>query len=166
MRMRRATCIGFAPAPRRCGFTLIELLVVIALIAVLAGLVASATYRVILTQQQNLSEATLRTVAKALDQQWKEVVNQANKEVIPDWVFTVAGRDPNGTTANDLPNYVQRARVIWIKVRLKQAFPMSFAEAINGPWPGQMTGLPSYINSLGKMGVTGPNARVTPQDPE
>src|SRR5262245_24713302 len=135
--MRRANSTGPGFPSRRSGFTLIEVLVVVGILAILGALVSSATFRVLESQRENRSEATIRTLGQALEQHWQKAVDQANKEVIPDWVFDVAGRDPGGNAAKDLPNYVQRARVIWIKIRLKQEFPMSFAEAINGPWPGK-----------------------------
>src|SRR5207302_5135067 len=49
------------------------------------------------------------------------VIDQANKESIPDGVLLMAGGN------------APRARVIWIKLRLKQEFPMNYAEA-RTPW--------------------------------
>src|SRR5262249_16338592 len=144
-----------------------EVLVVVGILAILAALVASAVFRVLESQKENLSEATVRTLAQELDRHWQAVVNQANKEVIPDWVKDFAGRAANA------PNYEQRARVLWIKLRLKQEFPMNFAEAVKGPIDGNlpefkaliaqgiqvplsyvMPPLPSYVSTLAKLGIT------------
>src|SRR5262249_25384716 len=72
-------------------------------------------------QRSSNTESTIRTVNKLLERQWKAVVDQADKELIPDKVMLMAGGHP------------QRARVIWKKLRLRQEFPMNFSEALF-PW--------------------------------
>ena len=52
----------------------------------------------------------------------------------------MAGNDPN------------RARVIWVKLRLKQTFPDTFNEALN---PVPMPPLPYYQSVLGAAGLHG-----------
>jgi prepilin-type N-terminal cleavage/methylation domain-containing protein len=111
--MQRTT--RYAPEPR-AGFTLIELLVVIAIIAVLVALTASATIRYISAQHSNNTEVTLKKADKALQRQVRAVIEEARNQAIPAGVQQMAG-----TT--------DRARVIWIKLRLKQAFPMTYREA-------------------------------------
>jgi prepilin-type N-terminal cleavage/methylation domain-containing protein len=103
------------------GFTLIELLVVVAIISALAALTAAATVGVISAQKQSNTELTIQTLMGQLEQQWQAVIAQANQETIPPNVILMAGGDE------------RRARVIWIKLRLKQEFPMNFTEAL-APW--------------------------------
>jgi prepilin-type N-terminal cleavage/methylation domain-containing protein len=128
---------------RRRGFSLVELLVVIAIIGVLIGLSAAAYFSWLDTQRRNTTETTMRQVYETLKRQMKAVADQADKEVIPDSVRAMAGGDD------------RRARVIWKKLRLRQEFPTTFAEA-QAPWqasdpafnlpPGDLP--PRYAQSL------------------
>src|SRR6516225_9898971 len=104
---------------RRHGTTVAELLVVLAIIAILAALVTAAALRLAGAEQTQVTTATLEKVASVLDQQVKEVVAQANRETVPANVLTLAGGNP------------RRARILWIKMRLKQEFPTSYSEALN-----------------------------------
>jgi prepilin-type N-terminal cleavage/methylation domain-containing protein len=103
---------------RRTGFTLIELLVVIAIIAVLAALTISATMRLVGSQQESNTQTLMQHVDRALQQGWAKVINDAKSEDISGaaTVLALAGNDQ------------RRARVIWIKLRLMEAFPVSYAE--------------------------------------
>jgi prepilin-type N-terminal cleavage/methylation domain-containing protein len=121
-------------AERRPGFTLIELLVVMTIIAVLVSLTASATMRLISVQQEKAAQTLVTKISSALDKHWKAVIARANNESydkFPSQLITLAGGD------------MQRARVIWIKLRLKQEFPMSFDEITN-PIPNWMPALQTY----------------------
>ena len=148
MRRHRPTPAA-ARAPRP-GFTLVEMLVVIAIIGVLASLSAAAIFRWIGNQSQDTTETVLRDVYQVLERQMKAVVEKADKETIPASVLTMAGNDQ------------RRARVIWKKLRLKQEFPTTFAEALN-PYaapgsPISATDLPAkvpYVRALSKA-VSGP----------
>jgi prepilin-type N-terminal cleavage/methylation domain-containing protein len=106
----------------RAAFTLLELIVVLAIMAVLVALVAAAVMRVVTVQQSGATDSTLEKVASELNKQWKVVIQQAEKEAIPASVVQLAGGD------------TRRARVIWIKLRLKQEFPVSYFEAVNPGW--------------------------------
>ena len=130
--MRRRTGPTAARGGSRAAFTLIELLIVIAIIALLVTLSVAAVFRTLASQQARATEATLEKVASVLDRQVKAVVDEAKGEAVPPSVFTqLAGND------------ARRARVIWIKLRLKQEFPTSYAEAHN-PAPGYLAGKNAY----------------------
>jgi len=135
----------------RSAFTLIEVLVVLAIIATLVALTAGTYFRLMGTGQLGANKAALAKVQKLLKGQYQTVRDQALKEALPpttpalrtiyDSVLAMAGSDP------------ARARVIWVKLRLKQAFPTTFAEALT---PSPMPSL--YTQRLASYGVTGPNA--------
>jgi prepilin-type N-terminal cleavage/methylation domain-containing protein len=121
---------------RRGGFTLIELLVVIAIISVLAALTLGGAYNIIQGQRGGRTSDFMRTTDRLLAQHWRKVVEDARKEqgliVEGSPVMTLAGNDRD------------RAMIIWIKLRLMEAFPQSYAE-IQTPWPYNY---PSAANPL------------------
>jgi prepilin-type N-terminal cleavage/methylation domain-containing protein len=106
---------------RRAGFTLIEILVVIGIVGILAGLVVSGIFQYIETQKQTNTETLIRTLDKALKQQWEHVVAEARKEEPSARTLALAGGD------------MRRAQVMWIKFRLVEAFPVTFGQIVNPP---------------------------------
>src|SRR4051794_39706763 len=62
--------------PRPAGFTLIELLVVISIIAILGALTAAVAMRVKSTQIAKSNDMTVDKIQKALDQQWKAIIDE------------------------------------------------------------------------------------------
>src|SRR4051812_23405379 len=125
--MRRPTD---APA-RRAGMTLIELLIVMVIIAVLASLVTGAVFTVRESQMKSFTETTVQKLASFLDQQGKAAIDQTRDEPVPAAFVALAGND------------LQRAKVIYLKARLAQEFPVTFSQAIN-PLPGYLAAKPAY----------------------
>lgn len=108
----------------RAAFTLVEILVVITLIAVLAVLAVSGTMHVIDGQNEANTRTAIQAAYSILQKQWAKVVADAKKETPSAAALQLAGSDP------------MRAQVIWIKLRLMEAFPASYDE-INNPPPYQ-----------------------------
>lgn len=126
---------------QRRGFTVIELLVVISIIVVLAALGAGAYFRLSANSRQRFTEDTITRLASQLQTQMAAVADRANNEPIPPAVLSAAGNDP------------VRARAIYVKMRLKQEFPQSFAEARSGV-AGFLPPLSGYTKAIeGKDGT-------------
>jgi competence protein ComGC len=124
----------------RPSFTLIEILIVIGIITSLMALTVGATIRFLQTQAQKNTEATISKVNSALAVHWRAVIDEAQKDAIPDVAVNLAGGD------------VKRARVIYIKLKLMQQFPMSYMEALNNP----LTADPVFVRELGSAPVVWP----------
>jgi len=129
----------------RPAFTLIELIIVITIIAILAALTTGAVMRYYSVQQQTNTEVTIRKVYEHLKDQWDTVVRQADKvESISPQAMAIAGG----------LGFEKQARVIHIKLRLKQEFPMDFTEIIS-PYPNDLPPLQVYKDALAKMSSAG-----------
>jgi prepilin-type N-terminal cleavage/methylation domain-containing protein len=157
--MKIANPTSWRRTTHRGGFTLIELLVVMAIIATLAALALSATMRIITVQEEANTKTLVQKVASTLDKQWQAVIDKANKEPIPERLVAPDGT-ANWTGSSPKRFYTdyllpmaggdaQRARVIWIKMRLKQEFPISFQEALN---PAPLPALPTYYKAIKGLG--------------
>jgi prepilin-type N-terminal cleavage/methylation domain-containing protein len=123
---------------QRRAFTFIELLVVIAIILILMALALGAVFQVMSTWQQRQTEITVRKLHTALREQYRQVIKLANEEPLPAWAVQLADGDP------------RRARAIYLKARLRQEFPMSFAEVQD---PSPLPPVSSYLAYL--TGVQG-----------
>lgn len=115
----------------RAGFTLIELLVVIAIMGILMSLIGAAVFKTITVRKRSFTQQSVDKLYLQLQRHMKAVIDDARTEQIPPAVLALAGNDPN------------RARIVWIKLRLKQQFPQSYAEALQ-PAPGYINPEPAY----------------------
>lgn len=143
----------------RGAFTLIELLVVIAIIAVVAALVIGGIMKVSESARGSNTEATIRTIQKTLMEQWTFVVDEARKETGLSGAF--AAMDSPAMFGPDTTGG-ERNRVIWIKMRLMEAFPESYAE-INNPFPYATNIIPANMrkyNAGYKKALTPPGGKA------
>jgi prepilin-type N-terminal cleavage/methylation domain-containing protein len=130
---------------RREAFTLVELLVVMAIIAVLASLSLAVTVSLIQTQHERSTKFTIRQVNGELKKHWDEVVNQAKANT--NWKKD----DVNGLIQQWSNQDDKLGHVMYVKFRLKQEFPTSFAEALN-PYP--LAAKTDYVTYLKNFGIT------------
>jgi hypothetical protein len=140
---------------RRPAYTLLELTVVIFIIVSLMALSAGAVIKFMAVQQTSNTRTTLDRTQGKLNKAWSAVKDQAYRETIPSSVQTWIQQNLAGGDVNS----VGRARVIYLKLRLRQVFPMSFDEALNNNVPVGYPLLPlaayqTYLNSLGIVGTT------------
>jgi hypothetical protein len=122
--------------------------VVIAIIGILLSLTAGAVYRIMGNQQEANTKTFLRSINSNLKKQWTDVYNSALKEqdaeynAVKSTLLTNAGNNP------------ERARVIYAKLCLQRAFPMTIQEALTGPAPGVMLPYSGYVQYLKSIGIT------------
>jgi hypothetical protein len=123
----------------------VELLIVVIIISILMALSAGVVLRYIGVQQKNNTETTLRKLQPLLESQWKAVSEQANKEPMNPatyaWIVNNLG-----------PTDERQVRVIYVKLRLRQEFPLNFAEAID---PDPLPPIAEY-RATASRGVAGP----------
>jgi prepilin-type N-terminal cleavage/methylation domain-containing protein len=133
----------------RAGFSLIELLVVLAILATLVLLSAGAAMRVLAGRAARNTETALTKIDSAFRRAWEAVLTQARKEDMRRF-----GDGPYNQILAAAGNSVPRARVLYVKLRLKQEFPMTFAEVLtpSGPLPARE----GYASYLQNRGVTAP----------
>jgi prepilin-type N-terminal cleavage/methylation domain-containing protein len=109
---------------RRPAFTLIELLVVISIIAILAALTAAAAFGVRRNMQKQNAEATLTKIDQKIADKVKTIRDQIQDDIkkgtgLPEFdaAKSLTGGNPEG------------AKAVMLYARLRQQFPMSFAES-------------------------------------
>ena len=184
--MRRREMRYLHGCGRRSAFTLMELMVVIFIIVTLMALSAGAVIKFMAVQQRSNTQTTLDRTQAKVNKAWSAVKDQAFMEPIPAITQSLIlqpappwpGLAGNDTLATD------RMRVIYVKLRMRQVFPMNFCEALNVPYYSQSLGMlvPSspvpalttyqtYLNNLGinqayltSLGCTSPTYQPQPYE--
>jgi prepilin-type N-terminal cleavage/methylation domain-containing protein len=139
-------------ARRRAGFTLTELMVVLLIITVLTTLAAGTLLRFMGSQQASNTRATLDKLQTVLNSRWSIVTRSAKDEPIPAAVQTALQNKFFNYVGTD-PNVEQRKHVLYVKLRQRQEFPMTFGEALT-PVYG-LPPLPKFTNFFKSLGYSG-----------
>ena len=148
--------------PRRPAFTLIEMLVVIAIIAVLGTLTAGVVLKFMTGQPITNTKVGLKKMQTMAHKRWVEVTEQAKREAIQG-VYLTAVQSLSSDSATQ--------RVIYIKIKQKQAFPETFFEAINplvigsGASAVTIPAVPGYVQFLKNNAIT-TGSQTAPQNYE
>jgi hypothetical protein len=142
---------------------MVELMIVLTIIVALMALTASAVLKYVGSQQEYNTQSTLDRTQSQLGRAWSKVKDQAYTEPIPISVASWIQNNLGGTDANA----TGRVRVIYVKLKLRQAFPMNFDEALNlatpntGNLQSPLGALPAYKTYLFSLGITGSTALTT-----
>jgi prepilin-type N-terminal cleavage/methylation domain-containing protein len=140
------------PAHRRAAFTLAELLVVIVIITILTTLAAAALMRFMESQEASNTRATLDKLQVLLNSRWSTVTRMAKDENVPLGVqsFLLGGNPQQINYVGTDQNAQARLKVMYIKLKQRQEFPMTFAEAYS---PGYsllpLSKFTSFFQALG-----------------
>jgi type II secretory pathway pseudopilin PulG len=109
---------------RRGGFTLLEMVVVLGIIMLLTALTLGAVFRVREQQLEKNTNTHLQKLYIGFMQQWDATRDQVAKEPIPQPIKDMT-RNANGQYD------VDRARAIYMKLRLRQEFPHNSGEVMD-----------------------------------
>jgi prepilin-type N-terminal cleavage/methylation domain-containing protein len=139
---------------RRAGFTMVEMLVVITIIAILISLTAAAVLKIIPAQQAINTKTELTRLQGDLVRAYRSAADKFRKEPLPPQPQGSAMWNAYQSVLGMANNNPDLARVIWVKLRLKQTFPNNFAEAWSPGYPSvpSMPALSSYQTKLNALG--------------
>lgn len=161
LRMRlhhRALC-------RRDGFSLIEILVVILIISILASITVAGAFAIISQQRSSNTQLLISKLDGTLQAQWQRVADQAKQEPIPDaylnMQYNVASQLTSWGILDMAGGDIRRARVIWVKLRLRHAFPQNFQEVLTPNSPQVCKYDPTSRQLVPYLPQPGVNAAVT-----
>ncbi len=143
---------------RLAAFTLLELIVVVTIIGFLMALSAGVYFRVVGTQQNAAASRNVNKIQNAVLQEYAVIKRQAVDEAktLPPtdpllngaYVYISTQLVPPGSSSN-------LVAVLWVKFRLRQAFPMSFSKALDS------SVFPSlYQTQLTNAGIAGSSSPV------
>jgi prepilin-type N-terminal cleavage/methylation domain-containing protein len=154
---------------RRAGFTMVEMLVVVTIITILLSLSAAGVLKMIGVQQSSNTKSELTRLQGEFGKQWGAAAHKFQTETLPPpaataaWttyttvLLPIAGQGTAGIT-----DATARARVLWVKGRLKQTFPQTFSEAWN---PAPFPALSYYTNQLTALGYSATSPPTLPAQP-
>src|SRR5688572_13047774 len=108
----------------RGGFTLLELLIVMSIIAVLMALSVAAAFRLMAASQTGSTRTLLTRLEERLKHQMTVKADRACEAKLPESITN----QPTGQYLRRLGLQGDLARVVYVKLRLKADFPMSFRE--------------------------------------
>ncbi len=154
------------PRERRAGFTAVELLIVVSIIAILVALSASAIMRFGSTGQTIATQRNLDKILASLNAQYRSVTSQAQGEPMTTLAnqpfLDQAVKNVNMSLSTLVPpQYVTqrdpRVRKEYVRLKVVQAFPMSFAEAL-APGGNAALAWKGYVNYLTPLQITTLNA--------
>ncbi|NBO91613.1 MAG: hypothetical protein EBV06_04760 [Planctomycetia bacterium] len=142
----------------RHAFSLIELIIIISIIAVLLTLTASAAFRLLGASGTGATRTLLMRLETRLRQQMTVKADRARETPIPAEFRNDPVFGPLITTYPDL------AKVIYVKLRLKADFPVTFREALDpSGGKGIVRPIPAYVQFLKQRNVTLASLGATPQ---
>jgi prepilin-type N-terminal cleavage/methylation domain-containing protein len=136
--MHRSELSSAPTTTHRQAFTLIEMMIVVFIIAILVALSVSAVMKFMGSQLRSNTQATLDRTQALVNKAWSAEKDDALNAVMSDQVPGGGGMtiqqwiQANLTFAD--ANAAGRMRVLYVKLRLRRAFPMNFAEVFGVPY--------------------------------
>jgi len=133
----------------RPAFTLPEMLVVMAIITTLVAFSAAVILKFGSSQQSSTTRTLMQRLDSQLRRQMTTVADAARAKAPGNSANTMAGGDP------------QRAKVIHLKLQIKQRFPTTYSEALNPTSAPDVPVVPAYVNYLKNFGITTATLNLT-----
>jgi hypothetical protein len=133
--------------------------VVITIIVILMSLTAAAIIKFREVGPRSATRTNNGKIVGSLGTQWKAVNDRAEKEALTPTLLdgtsnTFYTQAMVGATSTADP----AVRLRYKGLKLLQAFPTSFSEALQPNYPNTVTPWPGYVNYLSALGITTANA--------